>query len=118
LVVRDLVVVGTRRELDMKTEFRIDIFIDVQTQPVAPANILHWSGNGIARSGLNVGAKPKISAEFEAAKAGRKGIDFFGEFFNGWCWRLGLDNCSCGGWCRCRQRWLYGRAQFFDLSLL
>ena len=46
LIVRNLVVVRAGRELEMKTKLRIDVFVDVQSEAIAAADILQRSGDG------------------------------------------------------------------------
>src|SRR5438093_7692225 len=78
LIVRDLVVVRSSRELDMKAELRIDVLIHIQAKSITAANVLERAGNSVARTRLHVRAKSKITAEFETGKTAGNRFEPFG----------------------------------------
>src|SRR5438552_2219643 len=59
----------------MKTEFRIDVLVGIQANPIPAPNILQRAGNGVARARLYIGAKSKIAAAFETGKTRGKRVN-------------------------------------------
>src|SRR5437763_1866099 len=76
LIVGDAIVNRGRGQLHMKLETWIDIFIHIQTHPVAAAEVLQRRGDVIPGASLNISPKSEVSTELEPVDRERTGRGF------------------------------------------
>src|ERR1700733_13460630 len=76
LVVRDPVVRGSSRELEMKFEFGIEFLVRGKTHTIPAANVLQRSVYRVSRTELTVKTVSKISAELESIQIADGAVEF------------------------------------------